>query len=55
MKKFNMLSNEKSENSLQDKSWKRAIDLQPPNVATPYEWEEFFQLMKDKEDRKEKE
>ena len=49
MKKFNMLSNEKSENSLQDKSWKRAIDLQPPNVATPYEWEEFFQLMKDNE------
>ena len=45
----------KSENSLQDNSWKRAMDLKPPNVATPYEWEEFFQLMKDKKDKKEKE
>jgi hypothetical protein len=31
------------------------MDLKPPNVATPYEWEEFFQLMKDKKDKKEKE
>ena len=45
MKKFKMLSNEKSENSLQDKSWKRAMNLKPPNVATPYEWEDFFKLM----------
>ena len=40
--------------SLQDKAWERAINKEKPKVANPYEWEEFFKMLQEKKQEKDK-
>tara|TARA_B100000424_G_scaffold138408_1_gene105104 strand:- start:2377 stop:2508 length:132 start_codon:yes stop_codon:yes gene_type:complete len=40
--------------SLQDKAWERAVKKDKPKVATPYDWEDFFKMLQEKKETKDK-